>query len=135
MRDEAELKTLVVIYDWCIPRRQFQKIIPPLVGFAKHIFACVAIKQQDSLRRNDYAFFGYVADYYGNRFPRCKIVIITQDQTFLDEVERHSSYKNGRVEVLTIVPCGSENLNNKRAAEVAETLIAKYGQAGAILLT
>ncbi|MBI2056376.1 MAG: hypothetical protein HYT37_03260 [Candidatus Sungbacteria bacterium] len=125
MQYEAEPKTLVVVYDWCIPLRQFQKIIPPRVEFAKHIFACLAIKQ-DLLRINDYAFFAHVADVYCVKYPNCRIVIITQDQSFSDEVERHKAYKDGTVEVVTIIPCNSEIMNNKRAEEVAGMLIKKY---------
>lgn len=127
MRDEEEPKSLVVIYDWCIPLKQFQKIVPPRAEFAEHIFACLAIKQ-DMLRENDYAFFAHVADVYCIKYPNCRIMIITQDQTFSDEVERHRAYQDGSVEVVTIIPCNSENMNNKRAEEVAGMLIEKYGK-------
>ncbi len=124
--EEEEQKTLVVVYDWCIPRSQFQRIVPSRVVFAEHIFACVAIKN-NVIRRNDPIFFSYVADVFGNLYPQSTIVIVTQDQGFLGEVKNNEAYREGRVHVFTISPCNSDHMNSHRACEVAEELIRRYG--------
>lgn len=124
--DEEDSRTkLVVVYDYCVPKRPFIEIVPPRADFAKHIFAVSDILSY-VIRSSDERLFAYVAEELKQKYPDAVFVIITVDRGFDREVMQHEAYGKGVVEVKIIPPCNGKNLSRRRAYDVAQWLRIKY---------
>lgn len=120
--DSLPTRPIVVFYDSCVPRRQFEAIVPRVALFAEHIF--VRDRFTEKVIRNDRFLFEKAVEETESRYGKIPVAIfVTVDRRLARQVKTKPGYGNIVIVVcLSLGTPGSKDTNWRMAVKFASQL-------------